>query len=100
MSLTEEKPRAKFTPGPWQRIGTTIGTPYGGKLAMTCVEDCPADKTRAALDRMHDNARLIVEAPAMYDVLNEVLLHLTGGPQLHPERVTRIRQLINRIDGD
>jgi len=86
----------RFTPGPWQRIGTDIGTADGGKLAMACVENGNA---RDALKRMHANAALIVESPEMYRML-KVVLQAIDDDRIgeYADRVAAMRLLIARIE--
>lgn len=55
----------KFTPGPWERVGSVVRThrdTTGGFLIADC--------TRAELGGGQGNARLIAAAPDLYSALN------------------------------
>ncbi len=96
MSLTDEKPRAKFTPGPWVRLKDEVGTQQWGKLARVCLEDGDYATSRERLDRVEPNSRLIGEAPAMFRLLECFVDGVCDLTTL----VNEARSIIERVHGD
>ena len=68
MEATKEK-RATFTPGPWVAMGKAVyeATRYREILWVGDNTGSASDEEKSA------NARLIAAAPAMYEVLQEIL---------------------------
>jgi len=70
MEATKEKPT--FTPGPWQIEDCTPGESTGLRFEVG-TKDSVIARTTDGWKEAHANARLIAAAPAMYEVLQEIL---------------------------
>ena len=95
METTEEK-RATFTPGPWQLScidGVEDSLMVGGG-------DDGSDIVADVRDRDHANARLIAAAPAMYEVLSELLdtLEMSKGYGFD-EEYEKAREVLAKVEG-
>ena len=95
--------RAGFTPGPWKvgNYNCIMGTIFSVAVAI----DLPGQDEK----EKQANARLIAQAPAMYDMLREVSKVLDGLeaiganlPYYHKENIgmsDKLRELLAKVDG-
>lgn len=98
--------KAKFTPGPWHVGPSDI---YAEGTEASDFDDIVICAIGRAGLRSHEyavvqahkpqgraNARLVAEAPAMYDALTDILIQCRPGSRTH----SSIGAILSRIDGD
>lgn len=97
MEATKEK-HATFTPGPWEKATIGIGTNL--KQVVWLGEKTGRRIQVISTGRDEANARLIAAAPAMYDVLSELLdtLEMSKGYGFD-EEYEKLREVLAKVEG-
>ncbi len=92
--MNDTKEKHAFTPGPWQAHGTKVSTWETQEQIEFHGDEVIAETGFEA------NARLIAAAPAMYEVLSELLdtLEMSKGYGFD-EEYEKLREVLAKVDG-
>ena len=95
---------SKHARGPWKRVANSIHSKKEGciVLRLPAYTDCYGDELPEQIERWDADARLIVAAPEMYDIILDIAGYklLDGEYPLEAEILNKMADVMAKIRGE